>query len=193
MEFTYKKSNELFNSGAGVTDNTGVYNGEETITVNIDENGFIVENGTEVTLTSSNENHVILMDMINGSEGFEPKDGSLSTIEVIGPYINHKVYDSYPSNVEYDLTKCTIVDGVVNYVHSEYNINSDEIKANAQATLNNMNNAFDRTVSTDMKALYSKAIAICEWIINIWDDSTIPAYKIIIPTIDTLSDFNEPV
>ena len=194
MEFTYEKSNELYDISAGVTPNIGNYTGPETLIINVDENGFITETGREVELLATNPNHIILMDILNGSEGFVAKDNALSTTDAIGPFINHINYESYPTNVEYNVAECSIdVDGIVTYVHSTYALTNDDIINNATVALREFEANYDRTPSTSMKAMYAKLIAICEWIVYEWKNTTFASHKIVIPTLETIDTFNDVV
>lgn len=190
MNFTYQMFSEQYNYDNMISQN-GDYTGPETVSVFVDNNGNISSTGTEVLLSQSNTNHIVLMDILEGSSWF---NNIIKTeqIEAIGPYINLKKENIFPPGIVYDINNITISGGVVTYAPF-LPVTIEAVKNSAQRSLSEFETNYDRTSSTTMKTLYSKLITICEWIITEWDTSTIPAYKIVIPTLETIDNFNNPV
>lgn len=189
MEFTYQMFVHQYEY-ENMVSQTGTYNGENTMTVNIDSQGFIVNDGDEFILQYDNPNHIILMDILNGSDWFGALDNQEQS-ESIGPYINLITEKVYAPSTVWDLDQTKIVNGVVEYGQFS-TINEPTVKNTASVALKSYELNFDRTASSAMKAIYSKLITICEWILYEWDHTSIPAYKIIIPTVNTVDSFNDP-
>ena len=96
MQFNYKTYPNFSSKydHSTLMDATGDYQGEATLSANID--------GHEIELQASNEDHIIMMDILEGSSWFDSETTNFEIISV-GPYIKHKVETVFAPKTIYNI------------------------------------------------------------------------------------------
>lgn len=167
MQFNYKTYPNFSSKydQSTLMDATGDYQGEATLSANID--------GHEIELQASNEDHIIMMDIIEGSSWFDFETTNSEIISV-GPYITHKVETVFAPKTIYNIKVSE--DGLPSLELNESSASEESVKESALFLL-------EHTES-------EKVSTICNWIINDWNVTEFPAHMIVLPTIATLANFN---
>jgi len=191
MKFEYLKMSEKFDHDSKQIA-IGDYRGPDKMEININSDGFIDHNGGHTfTLNSSNKNHLIMMDILDGSQWFD-FDGVDTTIEKVGPYINLLKETEFAPKSVYaeELCKIDIDSGKINYVF-------EDIYTTNEAIYNEVNNLIEEYESELSKQfipqaieIFEKMLVILKWVKNKWNPNEIPVWKIVLPTPQTLRNFN---
>jgi len=179
MNYICKQLKEPFVLDSGTRDVELSYSGPSEKDIFLDENGYIAVEGTLFTLQSSNDNHILLMDMLDGCNDFiiAEHEDTETMVEVI-PNMKRRVNTIYSPFMIYSMANTRIVDGVVEYEYLKSYTTHQDIVDIAQYELEPMRQEIIIQPTEEARAPYRKCLAILQWII---DEYTEEKSKIILP------------
>jgi len=197
MKYKYKQLKEPYVLDSKIVKRELDYIGPDEVTIFLTEGGTLSYEETDRTFTlkSSNPNHILYMDMLQGCPTFLYSE-HLDTeefIELIPNLLKRRTNTIHSPVKMYDIDACKIVDGVVNYVFRQSEITVQDVIETAKYELPFFENQILLRPTEEEREPYRRGLAICEWVIKNYNEEvakTKPPHNFVIPNLDTIFNDN---